>query len=464
MLKVGRLVDLKINPEKEFQTFKGIGASGAWWAQIVGGWDHIDEKSGKPVRDRIAELLYNKETGIGMGIYRYNIGAGSKHSGKGEYSQPARATECFEVSKGEYDWSRDSNAVYMMRKCVENGADEVIFFVNSPIERLTKNGLAHNKKHQLFHENISKKNYNEFAKYCLDVTEHFVNEGIPIKYLSPVNEPIWVWNGGQEGCFYRPRSVKNVFKVFAKELDKREALFNVKLSGAESGDLRWFNKSYTRQLLKDKNVRNHLDAVDVHSYCLPLPLPITIPFLNDRIGFVNRFRKWMDKNYPDVPVVMSEWTHMQGGRDYGMESALVTAKTIYEDFTLLNAVSWQHWIAVSEVDYCDGLIYINLEDESFETTKRYYVTGNFSKYIKSGAKRFEIKTDDEDVLAVAFKNENEKVLVFINCSDEEKLLSLPSGKEVLVSVTDENSNLEESVSEASKLKLTPKSVTTVVIK
>ena len=455
---------LEIYSDKEYQSFKSIGASGAWWAQIVGGWDHIDEKSGKPVRDRIAELLYNKETGIGMSVYRYNIGGGSKHSGKGEYSQPTRATECFEISKGEYDWSRDQNAVYMMKKCVENGADEVVFFVNSPIERLTKNGLAHNKKYQLFHENISKKNYKDFAEYCLDVTEHFVNEGVPVKYLSPVNEPIWVWNGGQEGCFYRPRSVKNIFMVFAEEIDKRENLKNVKLSGAESGDLRWFNKSYTRQLLRDKNVRTHLDAVDVHSYCLPLPLPVTIPFLNDRLGFVKRFRKWMDKKYPDVPVVMSEWTHMQGGRDYGMDSALVTATTMYQDFTLLNAVSWQHWIAASEVDYCDGLIYINLDDKSFEITKRYYATGNFSKYIKPGSKRIEARTDDENVLVTAFKNESEAVLVFINNSGDEKELSLPCGNEFLVSVTDENNNLKESVAEGKDIRLTPKSVTTVVIK
>ena len=464
MKKQGDFVKLRINSEKEFQTFKSIGASGAWWAQIVGGWSHIDENSGKQVRDRIAELLYNKETGIGMGVYRYNIGGGSKHSGKGNYSQPARATECFEVSKGVYDWNRDANAVYMMRKCVGNGADEVVFFVNSPIERLTKNGLAHNKKHQLFHENINKRNYKEFAEYCLDVTEHFVNEGIPIKYLSPVNEPIWVWNGGQEGCFYRPRSVKNVFKVFAEEIDKRSTLKNVKLSGAESGDLRWFNKSYTRQLLKDKNVRKHLDGIDVHSYCLPLPLPVTIPFLNDRLGFVKRFRKWMDKKYPDVPIVMSEWTHMQGGRDYGMNSALVTATTMYEDFTLLNAVSWQHWIAVSEVAYCDGLIYINLEEKSFELTKRYYVTGNFSKYIKPGSKRIEAETDDENVLVTAFKNESETVLVFINNSDESKDFSVPMGDEFLVSVTDENNNLKESATESGDVHLTPKSVTTVVIK
>ena len=452
-----------INPEKEYQTFKSIGASGAWWAQIVGGWDHIDSESGKSVRDRIAELLYNKETGIGMGVFRYNIGGGSKHSGKGEYSQPARATECFEISKGEYDWSRDKNAVYMMRKCVENGADEVIFFVNSPIERLTKNGLAHNKKYQIFHENISKKNYSEFAKYCLDVTEHFINEGIPVKYLSPVNEPIWVWNGGQEGCFYRPRSVKNVFKVFAKALDERN-IKGLRLSGAESGDLRWFNKSYTRQLLKDKNVRKYLDGVDVHSYCLPLPLPITIPFLNYRLGFVKRFRSFMDKHYPDVPVVMSEWTHMKGGRDYGMDSALVTATTMYEDFTLLNAVSWQHWIAVSEVDYCDGLIYINLDDKTFEMTKRYYVTGNYSKYLKPGDKRIEASSDDEDVLVTAFKNDNHTVLVIVNNSCEEKSLSLPEAKELLISVTDKDSNLKESVIDSKDVTITPRSVTTVVIK
>lgn len=455
---------LQIYPDKEYQTFKSIGASGAWWAQIVGGWNHIDEASGESVRDRIAQLLYSKEKGIGMGVYRYNIGGGSKHSGNGEYSQPARATECFEVSKGEYDWNRDENAVYMMKKCVENGAKEVIFFVNSPIERLTKNGLAHNKKHQLFHENISKKNYKEFAKYCLDITEHFVKEDIPVEYLSPVNEPVWVWNGGQEGCFYRPRSVKKVFKVFAEEIDKRPMLKALKLSGAESGDLRWFNKSYTRQLLKDKNVRKHLDGVDVHSYCLPLPLPVNIPFLNDRLGFVRRFRKFMDKHYPDVPIVMSEWTHMKGGRDYGMDSALVTATTMYEDFTMLNAVSWQHWIAVSEVNYCDGLIYINLEDKSFEITKRYYVTGNFSKYIKSGSKRIEVQSGDKNLLATAFKNDDEIVLVIINNSNEEKEITVPLGKEFLVCVTDENNNLNERVTESREVKITSKSVTTVVVK
>jgi O-glycosyl hydrolase len=171
----------------------------------------------------------------------------------------------------------------------------------------------------------------------------------------------------------------------------------------------------------------------------------------------------MDKHYPDVPVIMSEWTHMKGGRDYSMDSALVTATTMYEDFTLLNAVSWQHWIAVSEVDYCDGLIYINLEDKSFEITKRYYVTGNFTKYIKPGSKRIEAKSDDKDVLVVAFKDSERTTVVLINNSDEEKSVSLPFEKEILISVTDKDNNLTESRVKTDKLNITSKSVTTMVI-
>ena len=97
---------IHIDRQKQFQTFERFGASGAWWAQIVGGWTHTDPQSGLAVRDRISELLYSKEKGIGLGIYRYNIGAGSKSSGKGTYSEPARRTESFYNDSGEYDWNR----------------------------------------------------------------------------------------------------------------------------------------------------------------------------------------------------------------------------------------------------------------------------------------------------------------------------------------------------------------------
>ncbi len=453
---------INIDNKQKYQVFESIGASGAWWAQIVGGWNHIDIQSGMEVRNRISQLLYSRENGIGMQVYRYNIGAGSKHSGKGYYSEPARSTECFETVPEQYDWSRDANAVYMMKQAVKDGADEVVLFVNSPIERLTKNGMAHANQGKLFRENIAEENYKAFAKYCLDVTEHFVREGLPVKYLSPVNEPIWIWNGGQEGCHYKPKSVGKVLRVFADEIEKRPSLCDVMLSGAESGDLRWFNKSYTRSLLKDKKVRSKLDAVDVHSYFLPPPKPLAFPFLTDRIAFINRFHRWMDKKYPGMPVKMSEWCHMQGGRDKSMDSALVMAKTMYEDIALLNVTSWQHWIAVSEVNYCDGLIYINLEDKTFETTKRLFATGNFSKYIARGSVRVKAECSDKDLMLLAFEKGKNLTLIVTNPSADSKLLELPANGPVTMAVTDDANDLTEVVVNDQNVEITPRSVNTFV--
>lgn len=447
---------IQINSSKKFQTYEGIGASGAWWAQIVGGWDNKDE-NGEEIRNVISRLLYSKTDGIGMNIYRYNIGGGSAHSGNGEYSDFARRTESFDTDDGGYDFSRDKNAVYMMHQAVRDGAGEVILFVNSPIEKLTKNGWAHLKKHQLFRTNLSRKNYLPFAKYCLDVTEHFVDEGLPVKYFSPVNEPFWIWTGGQEGCHYSPRQSGRVMRVFAKELKKRTKLSSVKLSGVENGDIRWFNKSYTRNLLKYPEVRECIDAVDLHSYFLHQPLP----FFNDRIKFLKRYRKWMDKHYPDMPIKMSEWTHMVGGKNPNMDSAIETVKVMIEDFTLLGVTSWQHWIACSHYDYHDGLIYLDIKNKSFETTKRLYATGNFSKYIPLGAKHVEAACDDDDIMLVAFENEEKTVLVIVNPTNKEKNYTLP--RNAVTAVTNNEKNLEESSVRANEsIAITPESVTTVI--
>lgn len=445
-----------MNFDKKYQKYEGIGASGAWWAQIVGGWKNIDE-NGEEVRNVISRILYSKEKGIGLDIYRYNIGGGSVHSGNGEYSDLARRTESFDDGDGKYDFLRDKNAVYMMKQAVKDGAEEVVLFVNSPIERLTKNNLAHLGKKQAFRTNLSKKNYPAFVKYCLDVTEHFVNEGIPVKYLSPINEPFWIWTGGQEGCHYSPRQAGKVMRAFAVEIKNRNTLKNVKLSGVENGDIRWFNKSYTRELMRYPEVRERIDAVDLHSYCLHMP----IPFFNNRIAFLKRYRKWMNKHYPGLPVKMSEWTHMVGGKNPGMSSALETAKVMYEDFTLLNVTSWQHWIACSHYDYHDGLLYIDPEKKSYEYTKRLWVTGNFSKYIPLGATRFEVLSDDTDLNLLGFKDENKTVVIIINPSSKSHTYLL--NDDALVAVTDKDSDLVESKhSEGELITITPESVTTLV--
>lgn len=448
---------ITVDPNREFQRMTGFGASGAWWAQYAGRWTSVDETTGKQKKDLISELLFSKEKGIGLEIFRYNLGSGSARSGKGDYSDPARRAESFDDGGG-YDFSRDEAAVYMMKRAVADGAGTVLFFVNSPIERLTKNHLGHTSKTAPFRTNLSRKNVPAFCRYVLDVTEHFVKEGVPVKYVSPVNEPLWIWNGGQEGCHYSPLQTAFVMKVFARELEKRPALKNVKLSGAENGDIRWFNRAYTRAVLQKGAVREKTDAVDVHSYCLPSPLP---RFFNDRAGYLARYRKFLDKRFPGVPVNVSEWTHMKGGRDAGMDSALEQAKVMHEDITVLGASSWQHWIACSMYDYCDGLIYIDNEKEDFELTKRYFAFGNYSRFIEKGSVRTAASCDDPDVLVSAYKNGDRTVIVVTNPTDEEKWF-VP-GFAANVFVTDETNSLaKREIAAGEKAVIGARSVNTVV--
>ncbi len=454
-------MQITLDKNRTFQTIEGFGASGAWWAQVVGDWDHKDEKTRKSINRIIAELLYNKETGIGLSIYRYNLGGGSKNSGSSVFYNKNRMAESFDKGDGTYDWTRDSAAVNMMKLCVEEGADSVILFSNSPPERLTKNHKSCLDK--AWRSNLPRKNEESFAEYLMDCAEHFLKEGFPVKLISPVNEPLWVWTekNGQEGCHYTPYGVYSLLKKTAKALEKRPALKNVKLSACENGDIRWFNRTYTMSVLCSKKIRANTDGIDIHSYCIALPFPLT--FLNNRVAFLRRFRKFMDVFFPQTKVNMSEWTHMKGGRDAGMDSALECAKIIHEDLTILRASTWQHWIAVSEVDYCDGLIYINEDDKTYCTTKRLFVTGNFSKYIPLGAKRIDISCDDKDIMASAYTDGKKNVTVLINPTKNKKSLLQEMAAKVCVAVTDKDRDLEEQIiSQGKNIEIAPESVTTLV--
>ena len=149
---------------------------------------------------------------------------------------------------------------------------------------------------------------------------------------------------------------------------------------------------------------------------------------------------------------------MQGGRDYGMDSALEQTKIILEDLTLLNVSSWQLWIAVSNVDYCDGLIYENDGPRTFETTKRYYAFGHFTKFIEPGSKRCEISAC-EGVTAAAFTKNGRQTAVLMNPGDT-KTLALPQNV-TAVYLTDETHDLAE-IETKGTLTLPPKSVVTVL--
>jgi len=450
-------IDLDVN--KVYQTIEGFGASGAWWSQKVGGWTKIQKKSGLETREYIAQLLFDREKGIGLNTYRYNVGAGSADSGNGDIGDPWRRAESFETAPGVYDFTKDANAVWFMNKAVELGVTDVVMFANSPLERLTVSGFAHGTSEQK--SNLAPENYAEYSNYFLDVVEHFLEEGLPIKFISPINEPQWDWTSGQEGCHFEPDEVVAFLKVFIEEKEKREKLKDVEVSAPESGEWGNTNYDYMEAIFGDEFLSSYFTSIDNHSY-----------WTTEAVK--SQFKSWLTtKGLGDLTLRTSEWCEMENGIDYTMDSAVTLAQEINMDLTTLNVVSWQYWIAVSCYDYRDGLIYVTKQNEVITIPKRLWAMGNFSKFILPGYQRVDASTTVTSVDVSAFKGNNgtndELVLVIINdrlTNLKYNVSELIAGKDAKVYVTDEDHNLEEISDERivdGQLYLTGQSVTTVVI-
>jgi O-glycosyl hydrolase len=455
---------MTIDESNSYQVWESFGASGAWWSQYLGGWDEPYGEDTVAVRDRIASYLYSEDDGIGLDLYRYNIGAGSADSMNGNINDKNRRAVSFETEPGVYDWSKDENAVWFMKRVAELGAKEVVLFCNSPLERLTVNGYAHMS--QKGEVNLLEENYDDFATYVCDVASHFIESGIPVKAISPINEPQWDWLNGQEGCHYEPKEVVGVFRSFLSEMNERADLNDVELTGPESGEWGGRTKEYAQAILQDDVLGKYFKTLDIHSYW------------SDSASKTS-FRAWLNLHYPDLKLRMSEWCEMVNGKDFTMDSAFNMADVIQEDMTILNVTSWQCWVAISDGDYRDGLIYVDKKTHAYRVAKRMWGYGNYTKFINPSYQRVNIETDYSDIFnlkPVAFKGVNQEgkpelVMVFINREDEKELkLDIQSDKEYnqyRIYTTSEDYDLEETksgdYSNDTIIPLMKESITTVVL-
>jgi len=393
---------IKLDNMKKYQIIEGFGASGAWWSQDVGNWDNIGE---------IMDLLYDTEKGIGLNIFRYNIGAGYPNRTGDKW----RKSETVEVSPGEYDLSRDSAAIKVFKFAAERGAVNNVVFVNSPPARMTVSGYTSggdNKKES----NLAVEHETDFAKYCVDITKLLLDEGLPVKYLSPINEPQWDWGGkdaSQEGCHYKVDQILRVGREIANELTFQK--LPVKISLIESGE--WKDKTYTlklyNQLIEDEILRNAMDHFAVHSY------------------WSNEKDKKMAADYFQaipgmLPLHQTEWCQMESGKDLGMDAALTLAKEVHMDMTILSVASWSHWLAVSKYDYKDGLVYVDTKNKTYTDSKRMWALGNYSRFIKEGYIRIETSLSIKSLSVSAYQSPDAKetVVVLINETRTEPVIGV----------------------------------------
>jgi O-glycosyl hydrolase len=107
-----------------------------------------------------------------------------------------------------------------------------------------------------------------------------------------------------------------------------------------------------------------------------------------------------------------------------MDSALTLANEIMDDVIIGRVSSWQCWIAVSKYDFHDGLIYVDDTAKTFQTTKRLWAMGNFSKFIRPGFQVVKTVGAPDGVKQLAAISPDEKTLILVAVNNQNKAAPL----------------------------------------
>lgn len=470
---------ITLDTTKKYQTFEGFGASSAWIYQDM---DRLDASE----QDEVSELLYG-DSGLMLNTFRYNIGGGSNEiggygegslNGTNSYFIAERFTGNYSVFADEsnYDFTKCAVVDSMFEQALAKGnIESVVFFANSPHYLMTKNGKTHGEVE--YDNNLKEEAYGAFSDYLL-VSVNYLYENIICKYdpdikvyISPVNEPQWKWGGAsasQEGCHYDPEPLGKFYDVFYDRLTEYNAengtdyIMDIFECGKYQMIFSSANvKEYMNELSKYDWFEN-VDNISVHSYGA------------DNSKFDKSvFFDYMSKDFADKTISVTEYCVLEFGVDKTMDMGVYNAQTILRDLKYLNAVSWSWWLGVSQGDYDDGLVYWNTTEDGgnvINKYKRYYVLGQFSRYIPSGSVRIEAGYSDfmsfNGVECVAFQRPDGSIaLVVINDSGLSHDIKIKwDFDNVTQIVTDENVNWDsKEFAYSGKVSVSPMSVTTFIL-
>lgn len=481
----------------KFQVLEGFGASDCWTGNYIGrDWD-VNQ------RESIARLLFSdnvkngKPEGIGLSMWRFNLGAGTANQGDDSgIEDKSRRAESFLANDGTYDWNQHKGQQYFLEKAYDYGCRSFVLFSNSPLVQYTYNGKGFSSRGA--YSNLKAEHYGDFASYMADVAEHFQNnKQIKFSYISPVNEPQYNWDGGQEGSGWQNSEIKKLVIELDNAISKKN--LDTKIIIPESGDYEYLYKS------KDGTARSN-QIVEFFS-----------PNSDNYIGELSSVAPiiaghsyWTDGNWDKMKEVRSqlataasnmglkvfqtEWSMLGdhfNDKDYPghdsaapLDIALHMSKVIYHDLVTANVSSWSFWTSmdIARWGHKNRFLLIDLMpgdgiygdisvSGTHEATKSLWVLGNYSLFIRPEYQRVElnIANPSNSFFGTAWLSPDNKRLVVVYTNMTSKSIKtdlnidgLGKYSTVKQYTTSSSKNLQESIVSDNDLVVVPRSVTTYV--
>jgi O-glycosyl hydrolase len=361
---------IEIYPGTQYQTIQGWGTSLAWWAEGTGGWSSTSAKNA------LAAALFSPSTGLGLNVVRYALGAGTPDDTCAGQMRVGADIPSFEQSAGQYDWSQDPNQRWMLQAAKSLGANVFEATTYSAPAWMTLDDCSAGAT-TAGADNLGSSEYSAYAQYLATVVAYFRNSlGIPFSTVEPFNEPVqssWSSAGEQQAMNLGTTARSTIISDLYADLASDGLGSSVGISASDElgpeGTVTDYD-GYTAQEQAD------LAQFNTHDY---------------RAGDGSALYALGQQT--QTPVWMSEW-----GADASptqMDAGVTLSQHILGDEQQMHPAAWVIWQGVDgpedggNIDDLWGLVWADISPSgtgALTFPKRYYVMGNYSKFVHPGAR------------------------------------------------------------------------------
>lgn len=403
--------------------FQGWGTSLCWYGNRIGGSEQASTQA--------AQLLHNADTGLGLNILRYNIGGGDdpthSHIQRSDSNMPGYWTDVDEETGAfTYDYTGDSAQRNVLLKSIAQCPDMLVeMFSNSAPYFMTRSGCTSGTTDDIS-SNLAVEDMPRFAEYLATVVGQYVNMGIHVTSIEPMNEPSNGWNVEhygvkQEGCSIARGEEQSAMIAAMCEAMENHGLTGITLAGCDET-----NDTTTNQALSKLSPEafSLLGQINTHTY--------------SRNAASSR-KLYNTALESGKNLWMSECDNGGiRGTDAGeMGAALNLAEMITSDLNQLQPSAWILWQAIGS--YCDtenefdpdtlsqseldtdgfwGVCYADMNTETIVPTKKYYAFGQYTRYIRPGD--YLIACNDSCTTAAYSQDAEELKIVVYNTAAQDR--------------------------------------------
>jgi len=389
-----------VDPAKKFQTMVGIGGALT---------DASAETFYKLPKDKQKEFItayYDKTKGIGYTFGRTNIQSCDFSSDSYSYVKDADA------ALKTFDISHDKKyRIPFIKEAIGAAGGKLNIFVSPwspPGFMKTNHNILHGGK-------LDKKYDQSWANFYGKFIRAYEKEGIPIWGLSVQNEPMatQTW----ESCLYTAEEERDFVKNFLGPTLQKQGLSSKKLIVWDHNRDLLYQRAST--ILEDPAAAKYVWGIGFHWY---------ETWTGAGMNFANV--SLVHQAFPDKNLIFTEGCAERYDatklNDWSLGEKYGTS--MINDFND-GTVAWTDWNVLLDEkggpnhvgNFCFAPVHADTKSGNLIYTNSYYYIGQFSKFIKPGARRIASAASRDKLLTTAYMNPDGKLAVVVMNKTDEKI-------------------------------------------